>query len=149
MPRQRTQYRRKPHDFPQRLVWFKHASGLSWVEIARRLGVDPVTVRRWWQRGVRRYQENGQDLAESRQSIDNMAADLSELLHALDENPESIAVLENDGLLLPMGATVSCDTLRALAAALRDLKATGLKHTMTQDHVNRLKLFPETETNKS
>ena len=54
--RQRTQYRRKPHafpdDFPQRVVWFKHASGLSWVEIARRLGVDSVTVRRWWQRGV-------------------------------------------------------------------------------------------------
>ena len=57
MPRQRTQYRRTPHafpdDFPQRQVWFKHASGLSWVEIARRLGVDPVTVRRWWQRGAR------------------------------------------------------------------------------------------------
>ena len=71
MPRQRTQYRTKPHgfpdDFPQRLVWFKHASGLSWVEIARRLGVDPVTVRRWWQRGVRpnyRHLKALQDLAD-------------------------------------------------------------------------------------
>ena len=71
MPRQRTQYRRTPHafpdDFPQRLVWFKHASGLSWVEIARRLGVDPVTVRRWWQRGVRpnyRHLKALQDLAD-------------------------------------------------------------------------------------
>ena len=57
MPLQRTHQRRKihyiPDDFPHRLVWFKHASSLSWVEIARRLGVDPVTVRRWWQRGVR------------------------------------------------------------------------------------------------
>ena len=46
MSRQRTQYGRKPDDFPQRLVRFKHASGLSWVEVARRLGVDPLTVRR-------------------------------------------------------------------------------------------------------
>ena len=71
MPRRRTQYRRKtdaiPDAFPQRLVWFKHASGLSWVEIARRLGIDPVTVRRWWQRGVRpnyRHLKALQDLAD-------------------------------------------------------------------------------------
>ena len=67
MPRQRTQCRRRLDDFPQRLVWFKHASGLSWVEIARRLGVDPVTVRRWWQRGVRpsyRHLKALQDLAD-------------------------------------------------------------------------------------
>ena len=53
--------------FPQRLMWFKHASGLSWVKIARRLGVDPVTVRRWWQRGVRpnyRHLKALQDLAD-------------------------------------------------------------------------------------
>ena len=57
-----------PDDFPQRLAWFKHASGLSWVEIARRLGVDPVTVRRWWQRGVRpnyRHLKALHDLADS------------------------------------------------------------------------------------
>ena len=38
------------------------------VEIARRLGVDPVTVRRWWQRGVRpnyRHLKALQDLADS------------------------------------------------------------------------------------
>ena len=50
MSRQRTYHSRRtydvPDDFPQRLMWFKHASGLAWVEIARRLGVDPVTVRR-------------------------------------------------------------------------------------------------------
>ena len=57
MPRQRTHYRRKthafPNDFPERLVWFKHASGLSWAEIARRLGAYPYTIRRWWKKGVR------------------------------------------------------------------------------------------------
>ena len=60
---------RLPRRLPaQRLVWFKHASGLSWVEIARRLGVDPVTVRRWWQRGARpnyRHLKALHDLADS------------------------------------------------------------------------------------
>ena len=31
-------------DFPQRLKRFKEESGLSWAEIARRLGADPKTV---------------------------------------------------------------------------------------------------------
>ena len=57
MPRQRTQYSRRTYaiadDFPQRLVWFKHASGLPWAEIARRLGISPMTIRRWWKAGVR------------------------------------------------------------------------------------------------
>ena len=57
MPRQRTQYRRRtypfPDDFPQRLAWFQHASGLPWAEIARRLGVAPLTIRRWRYKGVR------------------------------------------------------------------------------------------------
>ena len=57
MPRRRTQYRRKtdsiPDAFPQRLVWFQHASGLPWAEIARRLGVAPLTIRRWRYKGVR------------------------------------------------------------------------------------------------
>ena len=57
MPRQRIRHNRKPHsvpdDFPQRLEWFKHASGLSWAEIARRIGVAPITVRRWRRAGVR------------------------------------------------------------------------------------------------
>ena len=57
MPRQRTHYNRRayvfPDDFPQRLVWFKHASGLPWAEIARRLGISPMTIRRWWKAGIR------------------------------------------------------------------------------------------------
>ncbi len=57
MPRQRTQYRRKtdaiPDAFPQRLAWFLHASGLPRAEIARRLGVAPLTIRRWRYKGVR------------------------------------------------------------------------------------------------
>ena len=32
---------------------FKEASGLSWAELARRLGTFPLTVRRWWKLGVR------------------------------------------------------------------------------------------------
>ena len=57
MPRQRVDYSRGayvfPDDFPQRLVRFKEASGLSWAELARRLGTFPLTVRRWWKLGVR------------------------------------------------------------------------------------------------
>ena len=57
MPRQRTHHSRKtydfPDDFPQRLVRFKEASGLSWAELNRRLGTDPETVRRWRDKGVR------------------------------------------------------------------------------------------------
>ena len=33
-------------------MWFQHASGLPWAEIARRLGVAPLTIRRWRDRGV-------------------------------------------------------------------------------------------------
>ncbi len=40
------------NDFPQRLKRFKEESGLSWAEIARRLGADPKTVRRWHKDGV-------------------------------------------------------------------------------------------------
>lgn len=57
MPRQRTDYNRRvyvvPDDFPQRFERFKEESGLTWAEIARRLGVDPLTVRRWWKYGSR------------------------------------------------------------------------------------------------
>ena len=45
MPRQRTQYSRRTHvfpdDFPQRLERFNVESGLSWAGIARRLGTYP------------------------------------------------------------------------------------------------------------
>ena len=57
MPRQRTDHSRItyvfPDDFPQRLVRFKEESGLSWAEIARRLGTYPYTVDRWRNKGVR------------------------------------------------------------------------------------------------
>ncbi|MDE2861564.1 MAG: helix-turn-helix domain-containing protein [Chloroflexota bacterium] len=51
MLRQRVNYSVKtyevPEDFPERLVRFQEESGLSWAEIARRLGAHPYTVRRW------------------------------------------------------------------------------------------------------
>ena len=57
MPRQRIPHSRKvwgfPDDFPERLERFKKESGLSWAEIARRLGVDRETLRRWREKGVR------------------------------------------------------------------------------------------------
>ena len=56
-------------DFPQRLERFKEESGLSWAEIARRLGADPKTVRRWHRDGVRpnaHYLLALQDLAKGR-----------------------------------------------------------------------------------
>ena len=60
MPRQRTNYRRRtyefPDDFPQRLVRFQEESGLSWSEIARRIGTYRHTVWRWTE-GVARVRE--------------------------------------------------------------------------------------------
>ena len=57
MPRQRIHHSRRtydfPDDFPQRLERFKEESGLSWGEIARRLGTYPYTIGRWWKKGVR------------------------------------------------------------------------------------------------
>ena len=51
MPRQRVHHTRItydfPEDFPRRLELFKDGSGLSWAELARRLGTYPDTVRRW------------------------------------------------------------------------------------------------------
>ena len=51
MPRHRIQHSRItyvfPNDFPDRLVRFKEESGLSWSEIARRIGTYPHTVWRW------------------------------------------------------------------------------------------------------
>ena len=57
MPRQHTHHSRMtydfPADFPQRLVRFKEESGLPWAELNRRLDIDPETMRRWRDRGVR------------------------------------------------------------------------------------------------
>lgn len=53
MPRQRKRYSREvhifPEDFPQRLERLKNESGLTWGELAARLGTRPLTVRRWRQ----------------------------------------------------------------------------------------------------
>ena len=51
MPRQRIDYNiptyEFPEDFPERLRRFQKESGLSWSEIARRLGVYRHTAWRW------------------------------------------------------------------------------------------------------
>ena len=51
MPRQRVNHSRGtyelPDDFPRRLTRFQEESGLSWSEVARRLGVYRHAVRRW------------------------------------------------------------------------------------------------------
>ena len=51
MPRQRTHHSRItyvfPDDFPHRLERFKEESGLSWAEVARRLGISPLNMGRW------------------------------------------------------------------------------------------------------
>ena len=51
MPRQRIRHSREtyevPVDFPQRLKRFQRESGLSWSDIARRLGTYRHTVWRW------------------------------------------------------------------------------------------------------
>ena len=56
MPRQRIEYSRIsytfPEDFPQRLERFKKESGLSWAELARRLGTYSHTLWRWRNLGV-------------------------------------------------------------------------------------------------
>ena len=49
MPRQRIHHSRTTYDFPadfaKRLVRFKEESKLPWVELNRRLGTHPETVR--------------------------------------------------------------------------------------------------------
>lgn len=51
MPRQRIRHSGAiyglPDDFPERLKRFQERSGLSWSEIARRLGTYRNTVWRW------------------------------------------------------------------------------------------------------
>ena len=72
MPRQRILHQRETHDipadFPQRFKRFQEESGLSWAEIARRLGTYPHTV--WlWKEGTSRpnqhHMEALLDLADS------------------------------------------------------------------------------------
>ena len=51
MPRQRIRHSREtyavPVDFPERFKRFQRESGLSWSDIARRLGTYRHTVWRW------------------------------------------------------------------------------------------------------
>ena len=51
MPRKRTRRRRTVpsylNGFPERLNLLKDASGLSWAELARRIGTNTLAVRRW------------------------------------------------------------------------------------------------------
>ena len=73
MPRQRTDYdRSKPTTSPttSRSAWkrFQELSGLSWSEIARRIGTYRSTVSRWKRGGGRPNMEHMMallDLAES------------------------------------------------------------------------------------
>ena len=57
MPRQRNNYKRNTHEFPadflERLKHFQVESGLSWSEIARRIGIYRHTVWRWAEGKVR------------------------------------------------------------------------------------------------
>ena len=69
-----------PEDFPQRLEAFKSASGLSWREMAYRLGVEPRFLRRW-RAGMRPSAENLFNLMA-------LAQDLS-LGHLLAERGEN------------------------------------------------------------
>ena len=68
MPRQRTHYSRRtytiPDNFPERLRRFQEESGLSWSEIARRLGTYRHTVGRWWKAGVRPNQHHTKALLD-------------------------------------------------------------------------------------
>ncbi len=85
MARQRKRYGRTaptfPLDFPRRLERFKEASGLSWGEMAERLGTTPLRLRRW-RRGVRPRAEYVIALMELAASME-----LVHLLLATEEAP--------------------------------------------------------------
>ena len=57
MPRHRIDHSRAvyvlPADFPKRLKRLQQEYGLSWAEIARRIGIYPYTLWRWYLGGVR------------------------------------------------------------------------------------------------
>ena len=68
MPRQRIDYNiptyEFPGDFPERLKRFQGESGLSWSEIARRIGTYRHTVWRWKEGRGRPNTEHGKALLE-------------------------------------------------------------------------------------
>ena len=72
MPRQRINHRRSNYeltaDFPERLKRFQKESGLSWSEIARRLGTYRHTIWRWAEGKARpnlQHRKALMDLADS------------------------------------------------------------------------------------
>ena len=73
MPRQHTRYNRRtyvfPEDFPQRLKRFQEESGLSWSEIARRLGTYRHTVWRWAEGRARPNHQHRKALMELADSL--------------------------------------------------------------------------------
>ena len=85
MARQRKRYGRTaptfPLDFPRHLERFKKASGLSWGEMAERLGTTPLRLRRW-RRGVRPRAEYVIALLELAASME-----LIHLLLGTEESP--------------------------------------------------------------
>ena len=73
MPRHRTHNGRTvyvfPDDFPERLERFKEESGLSWAEIARRVGTSVLNLRRW-REGVRPHWRHLAALLELAEDLD-------------------------------------------------------------------------------
>ena len=73
MPRQRIYHKRntyeRPDDLPQRLEWFQEESGLSWSEIARRLGTYRHTVWRWAEGRARPNYQHRKALMELADSL--------------------------------------------------------------------------------
>ncbi|MXY44701.1 MAG: hypothetical protein F4Y50_11725 [Dehalococcoidia bacterium] len=73
MPRQRVNYSRQtygfPDDFPQRFKRFQEESGVSWSEIARRIGTYRHTVWRWKEGRGRPNAEHMMALLELAESL--------------------------------------------------------------------------------
>ena len=69
MPRQLTYYNRRTCAFPERLKRFQEESGLSWSEIARRLGIYRHTVWRWAEGRIRPNYQHRKALPELADSL--------------------------------------------------------------------------------
>ena len=73
MPRQSTRYSRItydfPEDFPERLKRFQEESGLSWSEIARRIGTYRNTVWLWKEGRARPNYQHRKALLELADSL--------------------------------------------------------------------------------
>ena len=73
MPRQRIHHSRItydfPADFPERLERFKEESGLTWAEVARRIGTYSYTAWRWKAGKVRPNYQHRRALLELADSL--------------------------------------------------------------------------------